>query len=141
MSQEKAQFIAEQFCCNGFHKSTALVDAGYSPAYAKTSAGSKVFENAVVKAEIDRIMQRNADICDVEVDEIVRGLRLKAFPPDGHKVRDSDNIRALELLGKFKLMFAERLMLGVENPQQRELDESQKVEAKKIAAIRLGQGI
>ena len=139
--QEKAQKLAEEYVTNGFCKEKALLATGYTPAYSRTTKAGLVFETPVVKKEIDRIMSRSAEICSVEVEEIVRGLRLKAFPPEGHKVRDSDNLRALELLGKFKLMFAERLMLGVENPQQRELDESQKEECKKIAAIRLHQSI
>lgn len=141
LSKEKAQIIAQEYVTNGFHKSGALIKAGYAEKYSKTSAAGKIFEKPEVKNAIDAIMRRSAAVCDVEVDEIIAGLRLKAFPSGDAKVRDADNIRALELLGKYKLMFSERLQVGVDNPQQRELDESQKEECRKIAAIRLHQSI
>lgn len=139
INQEKAVAIASRYVTNGFHKSEALIYVGYSPAYAKTSAASRVFSNPVVKAEVDKIMTRNAEIVDVEVSEIIRGLRLKAFPSGDSPVRDSDNIRALELLGKYLVMFGEQ-STTVEKVEAKALTEVQVKEAKEYARWRLLQG-
>ena len=136
ITQDKARAIAQAYCTNGFHKKDALLSVGYKEPFSKSTVGSRIFDKPIVRAEIDQIMERNAEVVDVEIEEIVRGLREIAFPEPDEHVNNSDRNRALELLGKFKSMFSDRLTLG-ETEQQRELNENETREAKILASLRL----
>ena len=78
-------------------------------------------------------------VCDVEVEEIIRGLREIAFPSGDTKVNNSDRNRALELLGKYKSIFSERFIFG-EDEQTMELNENQKIEAEVLVELRFRYG-
>lgn len=139
ISEYKAKAIAEAFCVNGFSKTAALETVGYSKAYSRTTSAHKtIFNNDNVRIEIDKIMARNADIVDVEVSEIIKGLRRNAFPSGDEKINPSDRNRALELLGKYKLMFTDKFSLE-QTEQDKELTERGKIEAKILASICLHQ--
>jgi phage terminase small subunit len=109
--------------------------AGYS---AKTaySQGQRLLKNVEVRAEIDRLSTDIADHNDVEVKEIIGGLRSIAFAPEDARVNNSDRLRALELLGKYKAMFTDRT-LTEDVEKARELTEREKEEVAAIARIRL----
>jgi phage terminase small subunit len=85
----------------------AATRAGYS---AKTaySQGQRLLKDAEVRAELSKLTADIADQNDVEVREIIAGLRSIAFAPEDARVNNSDRIRALELLGKYKAIFTER---------------------------------
>ena len=125
---------------NGFSKTAALETVGYSKAYSRTTSAHKtIFNNDNVRIEIDKIMARNADIVDVEVSEIIKGLSRNAFPSGDEKINPSDRNRALELLGKYKLMFTDKFSLE-QTEQDRKLTEQSKIECEILADIRLHQG-
>jgi hypothetical protein len=135
LTKEKAAALAAEYVCNGFHKGQALRSVGYSKAYSETTNGCKLFDHELVRAEMAKIVNRNKDAVDVTVSEIIQGLRETAFPAEGVKVNNSDRNRALELLGKFKSMFSDRLILGADQ-QERELAENEKIECEVLAEIR-----
>ncbi|HUW18642.1 MAG TPA: terminase small subunit [Sedimentisphaerales bacterium] len=95
---------------------------GYSPKTAY-SQGQRLLKNVEVRAEIDRL---SADITvenKVEVKEIISGLKAIAFASDDARVNNSDRLRALELLGKYKNIFTERkehVVRPFEPPQEPE---------------------
>ncbi len=132
ISPDKAAALARAYTTNGWCKKKALVTAGYPEKYAKTSNAGKIFDNPVVRAEINNIVVRCDELVDVEISEIIQGLRMIAFPAEDVKVNNSDRNRALELLGKYKSMFADRYIFGIDE-QERELSESQIAAADEIA--------
>lgn len=112
LTDERAQAIAQNYCTNGFNKTQALKtikdEAGnqfYSDSYCN-SLGHKLYNNIKVKAEIEQLQALQAEKVDVEVSEIVQALRIIAFDPLAGK---TDRLRALELLGRYKAMFTDRL--------------------------------
>ena len=139
ITKDKARGIALAYCTNGFCKKDALLAVGYKEPFSKSTAGSRMFDKPIVKEAIEAITARNAEVCDVEVSEIIRGLREIAFPgPDVH-VNNSDRNRALELLGKYKSLFSDRLMVG-DTVQKVELDQSKRAASRQIADYLLRQG-
>jgi phage terminase small subunit len=111
----------------------AAMRAGYSAHTAKQQ-GHRLLTNVYCREEIDRLSTDIADQNDVETGEIISGLRRIAFAPAESKVKDSDRLRAFELLGKYKSIFSERRI--IETPErQRELSESQKAEPKRLAIL------
>lgn len=140
LTKEKAAALAAEYVCNGFNKGEALRAVGYSKAYSKSTAGCNLFDTELVRAEIAKIVSRNQDAVDVTVSEIIQGLRETAFPADGVKVNNSDRNRALELLGKFKSMFSDRVLIGGLDEQQKELTHTEKIECKVLASLRLKYG-
>lgn len=102
LTKDKAILLAQQYCMRKFDKGAAMSAAGYSKNYSQSSAGQEVFENELVKAEIDRIMARAADTVDVTMAQICDGFLSIAFPPDGKRVNDSDRNMALANLAKCK---------------------------------------
>ena len=139
ITKEKARLIAQKYCASGFNKQKTLIDCGYSMKYSKSTIGHKLFDRPIVRTEIDAILDSNAAIVDVQIEEIIRGLREIAFPSEGVKVNNSDRNRALELLGRYKDMFSDRLYIG-SNEQQRKLSETEQREAKLLAKARLRSG-
>jgi phage terminase small subunit len=104
--------------------------AGYS---AKTaySQGQRLLKNVEVRAEIDRLSADIADQNDVKVREIIGGLRRIAFAPEDARVSNSDRLRALELLGKYKAMFTDSTNI-TDTVKQRELDAAEQAEASEL---------
>jgi len=137
IKQDKARAIAEAYCTNGFCKKDALLAVGYKEPFSKSSFGSRMFDKPIIRAEIDAIMSRNAEVCDVEVGEIIQGLRSIAFPDEGVQVNNSDRNRALELLGKYKCIWTDRIDFQDYSEQSVELSESQQQEAKRLAKLLL----
>ncbi len=139
LTQELAVLIAEKFLTNGFNRSKALKEVGYGKAYSVGTKAHKLFENPLIKDAMAKIMARNADAVDVQVSEIVRGFREIAFPSDGTKVLNSDRNTALAGLAKYKNMFIDRFSFE-QTQQDEKLTESQKLEAKILAALRIKFG-
>lgn len=140
-TKEKAQAIAAAYCVNGFYKIPALIQAGCSPGYAN-GRGLKLFDKAWVKDAITVIMERNAAKVDVEIGEIVQGLRKIAFPPEGVHCNNSDIIRALFHLGNYKGMFKEATASEMPQipdltPEQREAAETELRALKRRKALGL----
>lgn len=139
LTQELAVLIAEKFLTNGLNKSKALKDVGYGKSYSSTTKAHNLFDNPLVKTAMADIMARNSDAVDVQVSEIVRGLREIAFPADGIKVLNSDRNTALASLAKYKNMFIDRFSFE-QDAQDVKLTERQQLEAKIMARLRIQHG-
>lgn len=69
LTDERIQAIAQNYCTNGYIKSKALLDAGYSESYSEHN-GLKLFDNDRVKAEIAKIMAETAKNTQITVEYI-----------------------------------------------------------------------
>ena len=115
-----------------FNATQAAIRAGYSAKSAGVMA-CRLLKNTQVSQEIEKRMGEIEQKNDVEVGEIILGLRNIAFGP---KATNADRLRALDLLGKHKAIWTERHVFET-GERQRELDEHEKQEARWIAQIRL----
>jgi len=111
----------------------AAIRAGYAPKYADRQA-YRLVENSRVKAEIGRLLAEIEQVSTVEVAEIVQELRRLAFiKPQASN--NTDKLRALELLGRYKAMFTDKVVTATD--EQRTLTETEQAEARRLADIRL----
>ena len=72
---------------------------------ADRSSASDLLSNPNVKEYINRLLDEYCDNIDITIGEIVSGL--KSIVTD-KTARNSDKIKAMELLGKYKQMFVEK---------------------------------
>ncbi len=103
-SKQKA-FI-EALPVNQWNGTKAAIAAGYS----KKSAGvmaNRLLNNPKIAKDLEKRMADIAEKTDVDIAEIVAALRQIAF--GGKKATNTEALRALELLGKYKGMFVERV--------------------------------
>lgn len=138
-NQETVDLIAHNYCTNGFNKARAMVSAGYSPKYADTGIGLRfVFGNTRVKqaiaAKMKQIMAESEDKI-----EYIRQLHQAGIALSLEKGDLVNYTRNTEGLGKTYAAYIDRSM-DEGSDQQRELDESQKSEAKLLAQLRLRTG-
>lgn len=111
---KQQKFVAEYVLSgNGAQSAT---NAGYSPSSAHVTA-SRLLRNAnvasAIEAERDRLRERS----DLRAEDVLRGLRQIA---EDESARNSDRIRALELLGKHFRLFIDRVET-TETPEVPEL--------------------
>ena len=138
MINEKRKVFAAEYV-KDWNATQAAIRAGYSMKTAY-SQGQRLLKNVEVRAEIDRLSADIADQNDVEVKEIIVGLRRIAFAPEGVQVNNSDRLRALELLGKYLAMFTDNQNV-TDTIKQAEMDKEEIEECRRIAAIRIAQGV
>lgn len=92
----------------------SAIAAGYAPKTAKVRAHKLLLDHRV-QAELARIQAAAADSAEVEVAAVLRELKkiafgeLKQFTHGKIGVKLADKIRALELLGKTRAMFTEKV--------------------------------
>ena len=103
-SKQKA-FI-EELPKNKWNGTKAAIAAGYSPKSAGVMA-HRLLNNPQITKELEKRMEDIAEKTDVEIAEIVAALRQIAF--GGKKATNTEALRALELLGKYKGMFLDRV--------------------------------
>ena len=89
-----------------FNATQAAIRAGYSPKGAGVMA-CRLLKNPRVSEEIAKRMGDIVEKTDVEVGEIVAALRKIAF--GGKKATNSEQLKALDLLGRFKAMYTDRV--------------------------------
>jgi len=82
--------------------------AGYSVAGAK-QMGSRLLGHPKVKAAICEALARRAADSDVKNEEILRELKVIAFSEPSEKYRAVDKLKALELLGRTRKMFVDKV--------------------------------
>lgn len=133
----------KDFCrhliANGFNATLAAKLAKYKGDDNTLAAtGSRLLRIDKVQAEISRLLADNEELSTVEVEEIVAELRKLAFATA--KLNNTDKLRALELLGRYKAMFTDKYQDTGLQERQRQLTEAEQAEAKRIAQIRLRQG-
>ena len=105
LTDKKKAFCREYV--KDWNATQAAIRTGYSPKIAY-SQGQRLLKDVEARTEIDRLSADIAAQNDVELGEIISGLRAIAFAPEDALVNNSDRLRALELLGKYKAMFTDK---------------------------------
>ncbi len=91
-----AEYVVDQ------NATQAAIRAGYSKQTAY-SQGSRLLKDVEVRTEIDKQRVHHADRVDVQVDEIVDGLKTIAVDPSAPPAA---RVSAWKALGEYKGMFA-----------------------------------
>ncbi len=109
---DQQKIFAAEYVRSGFDRQQACKLARYSETTWESQA-CRLLKRPQIKAEIDRLLSTLWDEKDtVEATEIIKELRKIAFSP--LKLSNSDKIRALELLGKWKCMWTDQLAINPE---------------------------
>lgn len=137
MTGKQIAFV-EHYCgeCK-FNATKAAEKAGYSPKTAYSIAGENLKKPEIIRAISEEIGNR-AEKADVETAEIIAELRKLAFS-GVLMFNNTDKLRALELLGKYKAIWVDRSQTD-KLPEQKKLDEKEEAEANRLANIRLREG-
>lgn len=109
MSKDGLTDKQQAFCreyIKDFNATQAAIRAGYSKKTAY-SQGQRLLKNVVVKVEIGRLLAEIEAVSTVEIAEIVQELRKLAFSGTSY-LNNTDKLRALELLGRYKAMFTDK---------------------------------
>ena len=102
LSPRRRRFVQEYLV--DFIGTQAAVRAGYSPNSAKVTA-SRLLTDAYVLQAVERGAAAVAERAEIDAEWVLVRLQEKAENSE----RDSDSIRALELIGKHLRMFTERV--------------------------------
>lgn len=105
LTPKQALFV-QHYCgeCKG-NATQAAIKAGYSPKSAFIIANENIRKPYIAQA-IKHKMSEISDKFDVTIEEIAKELSIIAFSPDNPKMV---RLKALELLGKYKAMFTEKV--------------------------------
>ena len=80
ITEHKAKIIATEYIETKFDKKQALLNLGYSKCYATPSQGFKIYQNPLVKAEIDKRVNKIERISgitrDIQLDKLDRAADL-----------------------------------------------------------------
>ena len=131
---EQQRNFARLYVKNGFDQSAAAIQAGYSPKHASSQA-SHLLNKPQIKAEIDRLCEQIEEKTTVEVAEILQALRKIAFASQSKRVTNSERLKALELLGRYKSIFSDRLAIGVDKVEPIEMTPEQEADYKLSAKL------
>ncbi len=101
----KQKVFIEELPKNQWNGTQAAFAAGYSPKSAGVIA-HRLLKNPVIAEELDRRTAEIIEKTDVEVGEIIAALRGIAFGKK--KATVSEQLKALQLLGKYRRMFSGR---------------------------------
>ena len=102
----KQKAFIEELPKNQWNGTQAAIAAGYSAKSAGVMA-HRLLKNPAIAKELDKRTAEIVERTDVEVGEVIAELRKYAFDR-GHKATNSERLKALELLGKYKAMFTDR---------------------------------
>lgn len=119
LTQDKADIIAAEYYTNGFQKAGALITAGFPADFAATVEAAAIFDEPIVLDAMVALSARSAELTDISVDEIVKGMRDIAFGGEG-TTNAQKNI-ALANLAKFKNMFFDNREVARESEEQKEM--------------------
>jgi phage terminase small subunit len=129
----KQKALSEELPKNQWNGTRAAVCAGYAERSAAVMA-CRLLRNPRVVAELERRKAKIAEKTDVEVAEIIEALRKFAF--GGKKATNTEQLKALELLGKYKAMFVDRQQTeDAPSPIAKERREEAKEMARQAARI------
>lgn len=125
--------------CN-WEVKTAGIKAGFSPNYAEFRLPGRMLSNVALKAAFDAKLAQIAEKIDITVESIAEEISTIAFGQITANIGVQGNItnklKALELLGRYKAMFTDNINQA-DITKQRELDEKERLEAERIAKLRL----
>lgn len=112
MSKKKLTPKQDRFCREyvvDLNGTQAAIRAGYAPRTANRTA-CKLLTKADISSRIARAVNEANKKAEVTSEEILAGLaEIARSAPDGDIVKNSDRIRAWELLGKYKTLWTERV--------------------------------
>jgi phage terminase small subunit len=128
----KQKAFIEELPKNQWNGTKAAIAAGYSAKNAGVMA-HRLLKNPKIAEELAKRTAEIVSKTDVEVGEIIAALCTIAF---GGRATNSDRLRALDLLGRYKGIFSEKRIIETVE-RQRELTEAEEEEARRLAAIRL----
>ncbi|MCK9210342.1 MAG: terminase small subunit [Ignavibacteriaceae bacterium] len=88
-----------------FNGKNAAQRVGYSEKTAEAQA-SRLLRNVKVKKLIEELSKKPVRRMELKIENIVKELKKIAFAnADGEKIKTSDKLKALEMLGKYLGMF------------------------------------
>ncbi len=132
---KRQRLFVDDYCASGFKSALqSMLNAGYSKTYAQTHA-KPMLENVS-----DYLTSKTRSIAakhDVEVSEIIEGLRSIAFDDTTEKVNTGDRIRSLELLGKYKAMFVDKHVVSKDTGQQPAKELESAIDRSRARAIQI----
>lgn len=108
----KLNLQQKQFCIEwtiDFNATKAAERAKYSKKTAY-SQGQRLLKHVEVQAEIRRIMKKRAEKVEITAENVLKGIYDIAFEPGGKR---TDQLKALELLGKYLALFTERQLVDM----------------------------
>jgi hypothetical protein len=126
----KQKAFIEELPKNQWNGTRAAISAGYSPKSAGVMA-HRLLKNPRIAEELEKRTAEIVNKTDVEVGEIISALCTIAF---GGRATNSEKLRALDLLGRYKGMFSERRVIE-DVTRQRELDEAERRRAEELADL------
>lgn len=110
---------------------------GYSKEYAETRITRVLKANVNFCQALEEKKQEIKQKADIEIDSIVQSLReiAETKEQDGSfKYKTTERLKALELLGRYKAMFADRQIID-SSDERKKLDEVQRQEARRLSII------
>jgi phage terminase small subunit len=132
LTNKQRQFISE-YTTNGFNATAAAKTAGYKGNDKSLPvSGVQVLKSTKVKAEIDRILAKRERKDEDKQQKLVKFLEETIEGKNAKGIQ----LKATELLMKYYGMLVER-RITEDATRERELDEAQEAEARRLAAIRL----
>lgn len=126
LTDKQKRFIDEY--PKDFNATQTAIRAGYSPNSAAVMA-CRLLKNPQVSQEIEKRMGEIEEKTDVEVGEIIAALREMAF--GGKPATNSERLKALDLLGRYKAMYTDRVV--GDDPKTIEIEENKKALYRELA--------
>lgn len=102
----KQKAFIEELPKQQWNATKAAIAAGYAPKGAAVMA-CRLLKHPRVSQDIEKRMGEIVEKTDVEVGEIVAALRKIAF--GGKKATNSEQLKALDLLGRYKGMYTDKI--------------------------------
>lgn len=136
-NKETCEVLAQNYCTNSFNKAQAMIDTGYEHSYAFSGEGQKIYKKVQVRtaitAEMAKIRAESKNKADY-----IRGLHESGVQLSLEKGDLVNYTRNVEGLGRSYAVYTDKVQDITD--QQRQLTESEKAEAKRLADIRLRAG-
>lgn len=101
-----------EYIKNGLDGKRAAISAGYSEMSAGQQA-SQLKSKPWVQEEIQRLLVDVEEKSTIEAAELIAELKKLAFAKPAAKVKNSDKIRAIELLGRYLAIWTETINMGL----------------------------
>ena len=140
---DKQRIFTAEYVRSGFDRKQAALKAGYSER-SWESLACNLLQKPQIKAEIDRHLSKLEQGTEVKAEEIIQALRKIAFAPESQRVTNGDRIRALELLGRTKALYSDKLVSETAEYEPKIYTDEERAayqEAATIVKLRLARGI
>lgn len=108
MNPRQQKFVDEY--CVDLNATQAAIRAGYNQKTASV-IGNENLRKPYIKQAIEERLQKNVQKNDITVELVLGGIKEIAFKQNA---KETDRLRALELLGKYLKMFTDKIETKVE---------------------------